>query len=186
MQVFGLPGHLIRTGRAASRLIDAKTPDIAAAVRRDLVARWRGAMAKGLSAEDAAKAVAVPRSTLYRWERRPILRSRRPHSPRRPQWPTQIIQAVEDLRADNPMWGKRKLAWFLRRDGLTVSISTVGRILNPVTCCPGSNRYETRALRKVRGSPKLKLSRQHLQENPRCRFLACLATLSAMAGPRRV
>lgn len=129
MQVFGLPGHVIRNGRAASRLIDAKTPDIAAAVRRDLVARWRGAMAKGLSAEDAAKAVAVPRSTLYRWERRPQLQSRRPHSRRRPQWPIQIVQAVEHLRADNPMWGKRKLAWFLRRDGLTVSISTVGRIL---------------------------------------------------------
>ena len=37
MQVFGLPGHAIRNGKA--------------------VERWRSAMAKGLSAEDAAKAV---------------------------------------------------------------------------------------------------------------------------------
>jgi hypothetical protein len=33
MQVFGLPGHLIRNGRAASRLLDAQTPDIEAARR---------------------------------------------------------------------------------------------------------------------------------------------------------
>ena len=31
MQVFGLPGHVIRKGRAASRLLDAKTPNIEAA-----------------------------------------------------------------------------------------------------------------------------------------------------------
>ena len=28
MQVFGLPGHVIRSGRDASRLLDAKTPNI--------------------------------------------------------------------------------------------------------------------------------------------------------------
>ena len=54
MQVFGLPGHIIRNARAASRLLGAKTPDIEAARRRDAVARWRVAIAKGLSAADAA------------------------------------------------------------------------------------------------------------------------------------
>jgi hypothetical protein len=56
MQVFGLPAHVIRNGGAASRLIAAKTPNIAAAIRGDAVARWWSAMAKGLSAEDAAEA----------------------------------------------------------------------------------------------------------------------------------
>ncbi|MCI0600909.1 MAG: integrase core domain-containing protein [Beijerinckiaceae bacterium] len=37
---------------------------------------------------------------------------------------------VDDLRNDNPMWGKRKIAVLLRREGLKVSVSTAaGRIL---------------------------------------------------------
>jgi hypothetical protein len=39
MQVFGLPGQIIKNGRAASCLLAARTPDIEAARRRDAVAR---------------------------------------------------------------------------------------------------------------------------------------------------
>ncbi|MGH6922598.1 MAG: integrase core domain-containing protein, partial [Propylenella sp.] len=95
----------------------------------DAVMRWRHAMAKGLSAEEAAAAVGQSRATLYRWEKAPEPKSRRPHRVRRPAWPPALVQAVEELRADNPMWGKRKLAWLLRREGCPVSVSTVGRIL---------------------------------------------------------
>ena len=79
MQVFGLPGHLIRNGRRASRLIDAQPPSSAAAIRGDALTRWRRAMAKGLTAEEAAEIVAVPRSTLYRWAKAVEPKSRRPH-----------------------------------------------------------------------------------------------------------
>ena len=47
MQVFGLPGHIIRSGRGASRLLAAKTPNIEAARRRDAVARWQTSWRKG-------------------------------------------------------------------------------------------------------------------------------------------
>ena len=47
MQVVGLPGQIIRNGRAASRLLAAQTPSIEAARRRDAVARWRRARADG-------------------------------------------------------------------------------------------------------------------------------------------
>ena len=63
MQVFGLPGHLIRNAGRASRLLGAETSTIEAERRRDAVARWRRAMDAGLSADDAAAAVGVPRST---------------------------------------------------------------------------------------------------------------------------
>jgi transposase InsO family protein len=36
---------------------------------------------------------------------------------------------VQTLRLDNPMWGKRKIAALLRRNGFAASASTVGRIL---------------------------------------------------------
>ena len=130
MQVFGLPGHVIRNGRAASRLIDAKSPSSAAAIRRDAGARWRLLMSRGLSASDAAKGVGVPRSTLYRWTQRLEPKSRRPHRPRARTWTSALVRAIEQLRADNPMWGKRKLVVLLRREGVVVSASTVGRILS--------------------------------------------------------
>ena len=50
--------------------------------------------------------------------------------PLRPKWPPALIEAVEALRADNPRWGKRKIAKLLERDGLAASVSTVGRILS--------------------------------------------------------
>jgi hypothetical protein len=111
MQVFGLPGHVIRNGRRASRLIDAETTNIAAAIRSDAVRRWRQAMSKGLTADDAAKVIGHPRSTLYRWQKQPQPKSRRPHRIRKAAWSPALAQAVEELRADNPMWGKRKLVW---------------------------------------------------------------------------
>ena len=128
MQVFGLPRHVTRAGALALR-IAAKSLTNEAAIREDAVRRWRGARAAGLSADDAAAAVGVSRATLYRWTKRSEPLSRRPHNVRRPQWTPVLAQAVEELRADNPMWGKRKLVWLLRREGFAVSASTVGRIL---------------------------------------------------------
>jgi len=57
MQVFGLPGQMIRNGWAASRLLAAKTPDIEAGRRHDAARGWRRAMADGLAAERADIAV---------------------------------------------------------------------------------------------------------------------------------
>src|SRR5579871_5265947 len=102
MQVRGLPGQVIRNGRAASRLLDAKTPDIEAARRRDAVARWRRAKANGLTADEAAHAVGVPRSTLYRWEKDATPKSRRPRRVRPKTWTPALRQAVERLRQDFP------------------------------------------------------------------------------------
>ena len=172
MQVFGLPGHVMRNGRAASRLIDAESANIAAASRRDAVARWRHGMAKGLSAAEAARIVGVPRSTLYRWEKAPQPRSRRPHHVRKPVWSPALVEAVETLRLDNPMWGKRKLAVLLRREAFAVSVSTVGRMLNslvrrglvvPVPALrrkPGGRRFRITGKRHAQRLPKgLKPSR---------------------------
>jgi len=77
----------------------------------------------------AARAVGAPRSTLDRWEKAPEPRSRRPKRIRRPKWPLALIEAVEAVRADNPMGGKRKIAAILNREGQAVSVSKVGRIL---------------------------------------------------------
>src|SRR5215208_4594326 len=58
-----------------------------------------------------------------------VRRSRRPHRQRQPTWTSALMRKIERLRADHPMWGKRKLAVLLRREGIDVSVSMVGRIL---------------------------------------------------------
>jgi transposase len=165
MQVFGLPGHVIRNAAAASRLA-AKAVNSEAARREALVRRWRRAIADGLTAAQAARAVGASRASLYRWEKRPEPLSRRPRRLRKPQWTPALVQAVEELRADNPMWGKRKLARLLRREGFAVSVSTVGRILKslmrrglvmPVPSLrrkPGGRRFRLPGKRHARRLPK--------------------------------
>lgn len=57
-------------------------------------------------------------------------RSKRPRRVRQPTWDAGLEQAVLKLREENPCWGKDKLVVLLRKDGLTVSVSMVGRILS--------------------------------------------------------
>jgi transposase InsO family protein len=91
--------------------------------------RFASARRHGLTAEQAAKAVGVPRATLHRWSKRLEPRSRRPLRRRGKTWTSQLVRAVEALREDFPMWGKAKLGPLLRADGFAVSDATVGRIL---------------------------------------------------------
>ena len=86
-------------------------------------------MTQGLSSEQAARAVGVPRSTLYRWRTRPDPLSRRPRRVRQPKRPQGLAEAVERLRLDHPMWGKEKLGPILRKQGYATSNATVGRII---------------------------------------------------------
>lgn len=76
--------------------------------------------------------------TFYRWKRRynPERlssledRSHRPQHVRRPTWSRELEQAVLKLREQYPRWGKDKLVVLLRRQGIEVSTSMVGRILS--------------------------------------------------------
>jgi transposase len=92
---------------------------------------------RGLSGQQAAETLCLPRSTLYRWERQLKRegpkgleeRSRRPKRVRRPEWSPELVQAVLRLREQYPAWGKETLQVLLVREGWQTSVSTVGRIL---------------------------------------------------------
>ena len=79
----------------------------------------------------------IARCTYYRWQRRydpqqlPFLenRSSRPRRCRRPTWTASHAMAVMAAREAHPRWGKDKLAVVLRRAGLVLSVSMIGRIL---------------------------------------------------------
>jgi putative transposase len=79
----------------------------------------------------------IARSTYYRWvtrydpQRLSFLenRSSRPKQCRRPTWTPAQAAAVLRAREAHPRWGKDKLARVLRRDGIVLSVSMIGRIV---------------------------------------------------------
>ncbi len=76
--------------------------------------------------------------TFYRWKRRfdpydlTTLKeeSRRPRHVCQPGTPVRVVEKILELRARYPRWGKNKLVVLLSREGIKVSASTIGRVMN--------------------------------------------------------
>lgn len=80
----------------------------------------------------------ISRPTFYRWQKRyyPCKDPRRlesrscvPKKRRKRTWSVAEIEAVRRLRRKYPRWGKDKLAVLLAREGMSLSVSKVGRII---------------------------------------------------------
>lgn len=105
------------------------------AEQRRRVQEWHAAHGQNVSL--TCRHFGISRPTFYRWQqrydpRRPQSlenRSCRPRRVRQPQWSPAYLAAVRTLRSQYPRWGKDKLAVLLRRAGLVLSVSMVGRIL---------------------------------------------------------
>lgn len=120
----------------------------------------------GRNAAFTCRHFGISRQTFYRWWRRydphnlATLedRSHRPHHRRRPTWTTAQAQAVLLTRREYPRWGKDKLAVLVRRTGLRLSTSMVGRILSDlkrrgVLVEPPRAAVAARRRKKMRGRP---------------------------------
>ncbi len=95
--------------------------------------------ANGGSEAIILEVLGISRSTLYRLKRRytaqglPGLEalSKKPHRVRTPQWDKKHMALVLKLRQQEPTWGKSKIHRVLVREhGVTLSVTTVGRILS--------------------------------------------------------
>lgn len=130
MRVFALPAGFQRL----AKLVDGKPLELSesALFKLQVLDLFR-------RCEDAQLTVAhyrISRATLYRWKRQfnpkdlasLENRSKRPHRVRSHQWTRELQEAVKELREDYG-WGKEKLRVLLKRQGITTSASTVGRIL---------------------------------------------------------
>ena len=134
-------GPIIPGGPTLARLLpkaasEARDPPPSRETKRRLaVLQWHGSRGKRVSL--TARHFGLSRSTLYDWlhryERDGVRglrdRSRRPRKVRQPTWSKDLEQAVLRLREEHPRWGKDKLVVLLRQQGVTVSVSMVGRIL---------------------------------------------------------
>jgi transposase InsO family protein len=109
-------------------------PSPAGRARLALV-EWHEAHGRNVSL--TARHFGFSRPTVYRWlgryDRFHLAsledRSSAPRRRRRPTWTVEAIEAVRELRECYPRWGKDKLVVLLRRAGVALSTSMVGRIL---------------------------------------------------------
>jgi transposase InsO family protein len=112
----------------------AADPSKRAQARLRLV-EWHEAHGRNVSR--TARHFGFSRPTVYRWLGRYSAhnlgsledRSSVPHRRRRPTWTIEQLRAVKAMRERYPRWGKDKLVVLLRRDGVHLSTSMVGRIL---------------------------------------------------------
>lgn len=113
-------------------------PELSPEARRRL--RWMDYyVTHGRNAARTCRHFDISRETFYRWWRRydprrlqsleDDRRTRRPRRVRQPETPPDLVAVIRAAREAHPRWGKRKLAVVLRREGWTVSVSTVGRTL---------------------------------------------------------
>jgi transposase InsO family protein len=132
MTIYGsiLPGT--RTIAWSSVLTDKLTEQ---AKHRIKILDWHKAY--GNNSSLTARHFGIGRMTLYRWLKRfrkfGVIglneHSRKPKNVRRPATPWPVIARAVELRKQYPAWSKHKLAAILKREGMVVSASTVGRIL---------------------------------------------------------
>ena len=111
-------------------------PDLSRDARRRLsMLDWH--RAHGANVSRTARHFGFSRPTVYRWlarferDRLETLEDRgsAPRRRRRPTWTLEQLAAVKAIRLAYPRWGKDKLVVLLRRQGIRLSTSMVGRIL---------------------------------------------------------
>jgi putative transposase len=146
MQTFGsiLPGaatvaRLLPQQSAQARLRAAsgyrETRLSPAARHRLKVIRWHESHGSNVSrtADHFSHSRVSIQSWLKRYRNRGLAgledRSHRPQRVRQATWSAELEQRVLALREQYPRWGKDKLVVLLRREGVSVSTSMVGRIL---------------------------------------------------------
>lgn len=115
-----------------------------ACYRYECLIKYKKLREKGFSEKEALDFLNLKRSTFFLWQKKYRNhcgtmkmkttglenKSRRPHNIRQANVITQILVShVLEIRQAEPMYGKEKIKRELEKDGVFVSVSTVGRIL---------------------------------------------------------
>ncbi len=166
MRIVALPAGFYR----ANRRVGCDVP--ADALRRAAIVEWVDARRRlGVTRVDACRLLGVSTRSYDRWRRtlrrfgvRALAtRSSRPRNARVASKRREVAEHVERLRKLHPL-GKEKLAvLLLTREGITVSASTVGRVLSelkrrgliePIGCARRSSRTHRRGIQRFHARRK--------------------------------
>ncbi len=148
-----------RVGTPALAVARDAAPDLSRAARRRLaMLDWH--RAHGANVSRTARHFGFSRPTVYRWLgrfdrlhlERLEDRGSAPRRRRRPSWTVEHLRAVKAVRQRYPRWGKDKLVVLLRREGIRLSTSMIGRILRRLLRAgdlrePGRRRMSVRQRR---------------------------------------
>jgi putative transposase len=100
--------------------------------------RWMDHYNRYRNARLTCRYYGISPQTFYRWKNRYDaydLRtlesgSHRPYKIHHPETPVKVVERIQRLREQYPRWGRDKLAVLLMKEGIEVSASTVGRVMN--------------------------------------------------------
>jgi transposase InsO family protein len=100
--------------------------------------RWMDHYSRCQNARLTCRYFGISAQTFYRWLSRydpdDLTRlesgSHRPIKVRQPETAAEVVERIRELREQYPRWGRDKLAVLLQREGVEVSASTVGRVMN--------------------------------------------------------
>jgi putative transposase len=139
--------ELVPTEGEAMRIVKNAAPRIAYLYRHRIPTlsreakarlRWIEYYEEHRNVSVTCRRFGISRETFYRWKRRynPLDlrsledRSSRPKKVRCRKWTTEEVEVVREKREAYPRWGKDKLAVLLKREGIVLSVSKVGRIIS--------------------------------------------------------
>ena len=134
----GAPAMQIVSGVSSSMLRVAKNPPAELSPEAKKRLRWMEYyQAHNRNVSLTCRYFGISRPTFYRWLDRydpKDLRSLEngktiPKKRRKPTWTVEAVLAMREKREQYPCWGKDKLVILLRREGMMLSTSMVGRIL---------------------------------------------------------
>ena len=122
-----------------------KASSLASLIRRTNISKeakkrlaWFDYYRKKGNARLTCRYFGISPQTFYRWKRRfnpknlstLDSKSPRPLRVRKPEISFEVVEKIKELREKYPRWGKDKLVVLLKREGIFVSTSTVGRTIN--------------------------------------------------------
>lgn len=162
-------GHILPGSEFIRSLVRQGTMSSEAAKRL----RWFDHYSRSHNAQLTCRYFGISAQTFYRWKRRfdpydlTTLEdeSRRPCHVRTPQTPAAVVSRILELRRQYPRWGKDKLVVLLKREGIKVSTSTVGRTLGRLkkrgVLVEPLNIRQARAARRRRWKPRYAVRKPH-------------------------
>jgi len=143
MQIKYLPNSLYTLAKHSNRMaLYADHPEVEK--RIEILEKFeRLTQDESIPVRRAAGYVDASLATIYRWRdnfRKKGLGglmngSRRPHRCRHRQWSDDHLEEIIKLREQYPYWGKAKIHCLLKRVGIHLSVSTVGRMISELIRC---------------------------------------------------
>ncbi len=201
MKLTTIGRKLWKGARKAEQLRAAGADNLTVQARLQKLKLVEALKKRGVPWPEIQALVGISRATYYRWKRRlknEGLKGLKPRS-RRPRrlrqkvhWTPELLIRVEALRKQNPTWGRWPIWLALRKQGVTISERTVGRILAYLERWGRVESVAAFLARSRRGKAKRKTLRPYAQRKPKTYTvhspgdLIQVDTLTVTLGPGEV